>query len=163
MPEITQKIFPCLWFDDKAEEAANFYIETFGNGRIVNVRRAPADYPSGQAGDVLVVIFELFGQRYTGLNGGPTFKFNEAFSLEVRCEDQAEVDKYWEALTAGGGEESVCGWLKDKYGLSWQITPQRLVDLMADPDPDRAKRAMECMMKQKKIIISEIEAAADGK
>lgn len=162
MADLNPKIKPCLWYDMVAEEAAHFYIETFGNGRIIDVMRSTADNPSTKEGAVLTVEFELFGQRLVGLNGGPHFKFTEAVSLMVECEDQAEVDQYWDALTADGGEESMCGWLKDKYGLSWQITPKRLMELNSDPDPARAKRAFECMMTQKKIIIADIEKAADG-
>lgn len=155
------KIIPCLWYDGNAEEAANFYITLFPDSRVDNVVRSPADNPSMKAGGVLVVEFTLAGQPYIGLNGGPQFKFTEAVSFQVRTEDQAETDRLWAALTADGGEESMCGWLKDRWGLSWQITPKRLLALMADPDKDRARRAMEAMLKMRKIDIAEVERAAD--
>lgn len=158
-----QKIVPCLWYDGVAREAAEHYIAVFGNGRILGGEDSPADNPSTKQGEEIVVQFELFGKRFTGLNGGPQFKFNEAVSFQVDCEDQAEVDKYWDGLLAGGGEESQCGWIRDKFGMSWQIVPRRLTELLSDPDPERAKRAMECMMKQVKIDVAELEAAADGK
>jgi predicted 3-demethylubiquinone-9 3-methyltransferase (glyoxalase superfamily) len=156
------KIVPCLWFDGEAEDAANFYVALFPDSRVDNVLRSPADNPSVQEGEVLVVEFTLAGQAYTGLNGGPQFPFTEAVSLQVRTDDQAETDRLWEALTADGGQESVCSWLKDRWGLSWQIAPKRLLELIADPDKDRARRAMEAMMRMKKIDIAAIEKAADG-
>ena len=155
------RIRPCLWYDMNAEEAANFYVSLLPDSRIVNVQRSPADTPSGPAGTVLVVEFILAGEEYIGLNGGPQFPHTEAFSLQVQTEDQAETDRLWDALTANGGEESVCGWLKDRWGLSWQITPRRLLELMADKDEDRARRAMEAMLKMRKIDIAEVERAAD--
>lgn len=157
------KIVPCLWYDGVAREAAEHYIEVFGNGKILGRQDSPADNPSTKAGEEIVVQFELFGCRFTGLNGGPNFKFTEAVSFQVDCEDQAEVDRYWDALLAGGGKESQCGWIYDKFGMSWQIVPRRLTELMSDPDPERAKRAMECMMQQVKINVAELEAAANGK
>lgn len=156
------KIRPCLWFDMNAEEAANFYVSLLPDSRIDNVQRSPADTPSGPAGTVLVVEFTLAGAQYIGLNGGPQFPQTEAFSLQVLTEDQDETDRLWAALTANGGEESVCGWLKDRWGLSWQITPRRLLELMSDPDEGRARRAMEAMLKMRKIDIAEIERAADA-
>lgn len=156
------KITPCLWYDGNAREAADFYITLFPDSRIDNIVRSPADTPSGPEGYEMVVEFTLAGQPYIGLNGGSQFHFTEAVSFQVRTEDQAETDRLWDALIANGGEESVCGWLKDRWGLSWQITPQRLLDLMADPDRGRAKRAMEAMMKMRKIDIAAVEAAADG-
>ena len=158
-----QKIIPCLWYDGDAEEAANFYVTLLPDSRIDNVQRSPADNPSMKAGAVLVVEFTLAGQRYIGLNGGPQFKFTEAVSFQVRTEDQAETDRLWNALVGNGGEESQCGWLKDKWGLSWQITPKRLLELMGDSDRERARRAMEEMLTQRKIDIAAIERAADGK
>jgi predicted 3-demethylubiquinone-9 3-methyltransferase (glyoxalase superfamily) len=156
------KITPCLWYDGNAEEAANFYVTLLPDSRVDNVVHSPADTPSGPEGYVLLVEFTLAGQAYIGLNGGSQFHFTEAVSFQVRTEDQEETDRLWDALIADGGEESVCGWLKDRWGLSWQITPQRLLDLMADSDHGRAKRAMEAMMKMKKIDIAAVEAAADG-
>lgn len=157
-----QKIKPCLWFDGQAEEAANFYVTLFPNSRVTKVWRSPADTPSGPAGMVLTVDFTLDGQEIQGLNGGPEFKFSEAISMSVDCADQAEVDRLWEALTANGGEPSVCGWLKDRWGLSWQIVPRRLIELENDPDPERARRATEAMLKMGKIEIADLEAATDG-
>src|SRR6188472_1180909 len=136
------KIKPVLWFADRAEEAANFYVTLVPNSRVDNVSHAPADTPSGPAGSVLTVDFTLAGQPIQILNGGPEFTLSEAFSLAVECQDQAEVDRLWDALTSNGGQESVCGWLKDRYGLSWQIVPKRLGELLADPDAGRAQRAM---------------------
>ncbi len=156
------KITPCLWYNHNAEEAANFYITLFPDSRIDNVLRSPADNPSTKEGAVLVVEFTLSGQPYIGLNGGPQFPFTEAVSFQVRTQDQAETDRLWDALIANGGEESQCGWLRDRWGLSWQITPQRLLDLMADSDRDRARRTMEAMMKMVKIDIAEVERAAGG-
>jgi predicted 3-demethylubiquinone-9 3-methyltransferase (glyoxalase superfamily) len=156
------KITPCLWFDGQAEEAANFYVTLLPDSRVDKVQRAPADYPSGSAGDVLVVEFTLAGQSFMGLNGGPEFHFTEAVSFSIDCEDQAEVDRLWDALTADGGQPIQCSWLKDKFGLSWQIVPKRLPELLADPDPARAKRAFEAMMTMVKIDVAELERAADG-
>ena len=156
------KITPFLWYDGKAEEAANFYVTLFPDSRVDNVARSPADTPSGPEGYVLLVEFTLAGQPYVGLNGGPQFPFTEAVSFQVRTADQEETDRLWNALIADGGQESACGWLKDRWGLSWQITPQRLLDLISDSDHGRAKRAMEAMMTMKKIDIATVEAAADG-
>jgi len=156
------KITPCLWYDGNAEEAANFYVTLFPDSRVDNVVLSPADNPSMKEGGVLVVEFTLAGQPYIGLNGGPQFPFTEAVSFQVGTEDQAETDRLWDALTANGGQESMCGWLKDRWGLSWQITPKRLLELIADPDKDRARRAMEAMLKMHKIDIAEVERAADG-
>jgi predicted 3-demethylubiquinone-9 3-methyltransferase (glyoxalase superfamily) len=155
-------ITPCLWYNHDAEEAANFYVTLFPDSRVDSVVRSPADNPSTKEGAVLVVEFTLSGQPYIGLNGGPQFPFTEAVSFQVRTQDQAETDRLWDALIANGGEESQCGWLRDRWGLSWQITPQRLLDLMADPDRDRARRTMEAMMKMRKIDIAEVERAADS-
>ena len=155
-----QKITPCLWFESEALEAAEFYTSVFPDSSIVKVQRTPADTPGPKAGSVLMVQFRLAGQDYQALNGGPHDKFNDAISLSVSCNDQTEVDRYWSALTAGGGKPVQCGWLKDKYGLSWQIVPKRLPELLADPDPGKAKRVMEAMMKMVKIDIAVLEAAA---
>lgn len=155
-------IVPCLWYNHDAEEAANFYVTLFPDSRVDSVVRSPADNPSTKEGAVLVVEFTLSGQPYIGLNGGPQFPFTEAVSFQVRTQDQAETDRLWDALIANGGEESQCGWLRDRWGLSWQITPQRLLDLMADSDRDRARRTMEAMMKMVKIDIAEVERAADS-
>src|SRR5687767_13623495 len=157
-----QKIRPCLWYDGTAEEAANFYVTLLPDSRVDNVQRSPADNPSMKEGGVLVVESTLAGQQYIGLNGGPLFHFTEAVSFQVLTEDQAETDRLWEALTANGGEESQCGWLKDRWGLSWQITPKRLLELNSDPDPDKARRAMEKMLTMHKIDIAEVERAAEG-
>jgi len=152
----------CLWFDKQAEEAANFYVALLPNSRIDKVNRSPADYPNGKAGDVLVVEFTLDGRPYLALNGGPNFTFDEAISMVLTTEDQAETDRYWEALLADGGQPSQCGWLKDRFGLSWQVTPRQLPKLLGDPDPARAKRAMEAMMDMVKIDVAALERAADA-
>jgi predicted 3-demethylubiquinone-9 3-methyltransferase (glyoxalase superfamily) len=157
-----RKITPVLWFDGNAEEAAKFYVSLLPDSRIDSVDRSPADTPSGPEGSVITVDFTLAGQHFQGLNGGPDFKFNESVSFSIDCADQAEVDRLWSALTANGGEESVCGWLKDRFGLSWQIIPRRLPQLLADPDPDRARRTMEAMLNKVKIDIAELERAADA-
>jgi predicted 3-demethylubiquinone-9 3-methyltransferase (glyoxalase superfamily) len=156
------KWFPCLWFDGNAEEAASFYVTLLPDSRVDQVWRSPAETPSGPAGMVLTVDFTLAGQRVQGLNGGPEFKFNEATSFVIDCDDQAEVDRLWEALTASGGEPGPCGWLKDRYGLSWQIVPRRLEELLNDLDTERARRAMEAMLKMGKIEVAELERAANA-
>ena len=156
------KIQPCLWYDGDAEEAAAFYVGLLPDSRIERVVKAPADTPSGPEGSVLVVEFTLAGQRYIALNGGPLFRFTEAVSFQILTEDQEETDRLWEALTANGGEESQCGWVKDRWGLSWQITPKRLLELNFDSDPDRARRSMQAMMTMRKIDIAALERAADG-
>jgi predicted 3-demethylubiquinone-9 3-methyltransferase (glyoxalase superfamily) len=150
------KITPFLWFDTQAEEAMHFYISIFPNSKVESVQRAGPDGP------VFTVQFQLDGQRFMGLNAGPRFKFNEAISMFVSCETQAEVDELWGKLTADGGEESMCGWLKDKYGLSWQIVPTALGRLLGDPDPEKSQRVMQAMLKMQKIIIAELEAAHAG-
>lgn len=152
----------CLWFDGKAEEAAEFYASLLPDSHVDRVWRSPADTPSGPAGMVLTVDFTLLGNRVQGLNGGPEFQFNEAVSFVVECADQAEVDRLWEALTADGGEPGSCGWLKDRFGLSWQIVPRQLNELMSDPDSERARRAMEAMMQMGKIEVDEVRRAADA-
>jgi predicted 3-demethylubiquinone-9 3-methyltransferase (glyoxalase superfamily) len=155
-----QKIAPCLWFKDQALEAAQFYTSVFPNSEIGNVQRSSVDYPGGKAGAVLMVSFTIAGQNYQALNGGPHDAFNDSISLSVSCDDQAEVDRLWTALTADGGKPVQCGWLKDKYGLSWQIVPKRLVELMTDPDPAKGKRVMQAMMKMIKLDIAQLETAA---
>ncbi|MFI6993637.1 VOC family protein [Nonomuraea wenchangensis] len=153
---MTQKITTFLWFDNQAEEAAAFYTSLFADSRIVRVQR------DGEAGAAMMVEFELAGQRLLALNGGPHFTFNEAVSLYVNCETQEEVDELWARLTADGGEESQCGWLKDRWGLSWQIVPSRLPELISDPDPGRAERAMKAMLGMRKIDIQALEEAASA-
>ncbi|MGW4698424.1 VOC family protein [Kitasatospora cineracea] len=158
---MAQKITTFLWFDDQAEQAAEFYTSVFEYGRITDVQRY-SDAGPGEAGSVMLVSFELFGQEFLALNGGPAFRFNEAVSLQVDCADQAEVDRYWELLTADGGAPGPCGWLKDRYGLSWQIVPRRMTELLADPDPERARRATAAMLQMGKLDVAALEAAADG-
>jgi predicted 3-demethylubiquinone-9 3-methyltransferase (glyoxalase superfamily) len=152
-----QKITPFLWFDTQAEEAAKFYVSVFPKSKILKTARY-GDAGPGPKGSVMTVEFELEGQRMIALNGGPVFRFTEAVSLVVDCRDQKEVDRYWTKLSQGG-EESMCGWLKDRYGLSWQITPTILGKLVSDPDPKKAKRAMEAMLKMRKIDIAALKAA----
>jgi len=149
----------CLWYDGAAEQAANFYARTFPASSVGAVRRAPADYPNGKEGDVLVVEFTVLGIACIGLNGGPTFQHSEAFSFQVATADQAETDRYWSAIVSNGGKESACGWCKDQWGLSWQITPSALTEAMADPDPAVRKRVFAAMMGMRKIDIAAIEAA----
>ena len=158
MPQ--QRVIPNLCFDTQGLEAADFYGSVFPNSRIVPTARYPEGAP-GPAGEIMTVEYELDGQRYVHINGGPQFTFSEAVSFQITCADQAEVDHYWEKLTEGG-EEGPCGWLKDRYGLSWQIVPTRLKELIGDPDPERSQRAMGAMMKMKKIDIAAIEAAERG-
>jgi len=159
---MTSKITTVLWFDGAAEEAANFYTTLLPDSHVDQVLRAPADNPSSPEGAVLVVDFTLAGQKYAGLNGGPNFKPNEAVSFQIVTEDQAETDRLWNAILGNDGAESMCGWCKDKWGFSWQITPRILLDLMAGDDHDRARRGFEAMMTMRKIDIAAIEAAADG-
>jgi predicted 3-demethylubiquinone-9 3-methyltransferase (glyoxalase superfamily) len=154
-------ITPCLWFDGNAEEAANFYASLLPDSRVDAVHKAPGDYPSGKAGGVLTVQFTLMGRPFLGLNGGPHFKFNEAVSLMIPVKTQAEVERLSNALSAVPDAEQ-CGWVKDRFGLSWQIVPVVLMQLIADPDPARAKRAFDAMMEMKRIDIAAIEAAARG-
>lgn len=152
-----QKISTCLWFDDNAEEAANFYVSLFPESRIVAISRN-GDGGPGPKGSVLVVAFEIAGRRFMALNGGPVFKFNEAISLVVDCDSQQEIDSYWERLSAGGGQTSQCGWLKDKYGVSWQVIPAGMAELMQDPA--RAGRVMQAVMQMQKIDLAKIRQAA---
>jgi predicted 3-demethylubiquinone-9 3-methyltransferase (glyoxalase superfamily) len=152
----------CLWYDGTAEDAAKFYAKTFPDSAVTAVYRAPGDYPSGKQGDVLTVEFTVVGVPCLGLNGGPVVKHSEAFSFQIITDNQAETDRYWNAIVSNGGAESECGWCKDKWGLSWQITPRALVDAMSDPDRAASKRAFEAMMTMKKIDIAAIEAARRG-
>jgi predicted 3-demethylubiquinone-9 3-methyltransferase (glyoxalase superfamily) len=156
------KIKTVLWFDGDAQEAAEFYTSLLPESHVDRVMESPTDTPSGPVGGVLTVDFTLAGQPFQALNGGPDFKFNESVSFMVETEDQAETDRLWNALTSNGGEESVCGWLKDRWGLSWQIIPRRLNELIVDPDPERAKRAFDAMLKMIKIDIAELDRAADS-
>jgi predicted 3-demethylubiquinone-9 3-methyltransferase (glyoxalase superfamily) len=152
----------CLWFDGTALDAAQFYAETFPDSAVGAVFRAPTDYPAGKAGDVLTVQFTVMGIPCLGLNGGPAFRYTEAFSFQVATEDQAETDRLWNAIVGNGGQESECGWCKDKWGLSWQITPRVLSEAIADPDPAVARRAFGAMMGMRKIDVAAIEAAKRG-
>ena len=152
----------CLWYDSQAEEAARFYAATFPDSSVTAVHRAPGDYPSGKQGDVLTVEFTVMGIPCLGLNGGPAFKHSEAFSFQIATTDQAETDRYWNAIVGNGGQESACGWCKDKWGLSWQITPIALTRAISAPDPAAAKRAFDAMMTMGKIDIATIEAALKG-
>jgi predicted 3-demethylubiquinone-9 3-methyltransferase (glyoxalase superfamily) len=159
---MTQKVTPCLWFDGQAEQAARYYVSLLSDSRIDRVVRSPADNPSGPAGMVLTVEFTLAGSKFIGLNGGPQFPFTEAVSFQITCADQAEVDRLWTALS-DGGSPSQCGWLKDRWGLSWQIVPARLFELLNDPDPERSRRAMQAMLTMSKLDIAALERAADGR
>ncbi len=152
----------CLWFDGGAVEAARFYAETFPDSSVGKTFRAPGDFPSGKEGDVLTVEFTVAGIPCIGLNGGPAFKQSEAFSFQIATDDQAETDRLWNAIVKNGGQESACGWCKDKWGLSWQITPRALTAGIADPDPKVAKRVFDAMMQMRKIDIATIEAARRG-
>ena len=152
----------CLWYDQEAEEAANFYAKTFPDSSVDAVHIAPADFPSGKKGDVLTVEFTVFGVRCAGINGGTAFKQTEAFSFQIATTDQAETDRYWNAIVGNGGEESMCGWCKDKWGVSWQITRTVLTKAVGGDDPAAAKRAFDAMMKMKKIDVAAIEAAVRG-
>ncbi|MDB5163446.1 MAG: 3-demethylubiquinone-9 3-methyltransferase [Candidatus Saccharibacteria bacterium] len=159
-----QKISPFLWFDTQAEAAAKLYTSIFKNSKITNTTQYPqsAEEVSGKSeGTVMTVAFELDGVSFTALNGGPNFTFNESVSFVVNCESQEEVDEYWNKLTADGGQESQCGWLKDKFGLSWQIVPTAMGEILSDPDPAKADRAMKAMLQMKKIVIADLEKARD--
>ena len=159
-----QKITPFLWFDDQAEEAVNFYTSIFKNsktGRTLRYTEEAAEQSGRPTGSVLTIEFELEGQRLVALNGGPQFKFNESISLVVNCETQQELDYYWQKLTADGGKESACGWLKDKFGVSWQVTPSVLLDMLHDRDPEKARRVMHAMLQMQKIEIKKLEEACE--
>lgn len=151
----------CLWFDGNAEAAADYYLSVFKDGKLGRVGRYTETGP-GTAGDVMVVEFEINGQKFVGLNGGPQFHFSEAISFQIHCADEAEADYYYDTLTGDGGEESACGWVKDKFGVSWQVIPAGAIDLIADPDPQRAARATAAMMKMKKLDVAQMRRAADG-
>ena len=159
---MTSKNTICLWYDGTAEDAARFYAQTFPDSAVSAIHRAPGDYPSGKQGDVLTVEFTVMGIPCLGLNGGPAFKHDEAFSFQVATDDQAETDRLWNAIVSNGGQESACGWCKDKWGLSWQITPRALIAAITDTDRAAAKRAFEAMMQMTKIDIATIEAARRG-
>jgi predicted 3-demethylubiquinone-9 3-methyltransferase (glyoxalase superfamily) len=164
--ENMQKITPFLWFDDQAEEAAKFYTSVFKDskiGRVLRYDENAAKAAGGPVGSVLTIEFEIEGQKFVALNGGPQFKFNESVSFVVNCETQDEVDCFWDKLTADGGQESACGWLKDKFGLSWQITPTVLIDLLHDNDADKAGRVMKAMLQMQKIDIGKLQDAYAGK
>jgi predicted 3-demethylubiquinone-9 3-methyltransferase (glyoxalase superfamily) len=156
------KIAPCLWFDGQAEQAAQLYTSLFPDSQIDNVNRAPAENPSTGAGDVLTVDFTIAGQRFIGLNGGPDFTFSEAISFTIDCADQAEVDRYWDALIAGGGEPSMCGWLKDRFGVSWQVIPRALPEMLGGSDPEGAARAMKAMLQMTRIDVAKLREAYEG-
>ena len=158
MPKIT----PFLWFDGNAEQAAKFYTSIFPNSRIDKVVNAATDTPSNRKGEVITVEFTLDGSKFVGLNGGPDFKFSEAVSFEIDCQDQAEVDRYWDALVQGGGEHSVCGWLKDKFGLSWQVVPRQLNEMLESDDPAAAERAMKAMLDMTKLDVAKLREAYEG-
>lgn len=166
MPDKIQRISPCLWFDDDAEQAASFYVFIFENSRIMDVSRygeAGYEVHGRPAGSVMTVEFELDGCRFTALNGGPTFTFNEAISLQVNCESQAEVDYYWERLSEGGDEKAQqCGWLKDRYGVSWQIVPSALIRMMLDQDIAKADRVMQAMLRMHRLDIAALQRAYEG-
>ncbi|WP_329388916.1 VOC family protein [Streptomyces sp. NBC_01351] len=151
----------CLWFDDNAEAAADYYVSVFKDGRLGRISRYTEAGP-GTPGSVMVVEFEINGQQFVGLNGGPLFHFSEAISFQINCESESEADYYYEELTKDGGQESACGWVKDKFGLSWQVTPPGAVDLVSDPDPGRAARATAAMLKMKKLDVAEMRRAADA-
>jgi predicted 3-demethylubiquinone-9 3-methyltransferase (glyoxalase superfamily) len=157
---VTQKITTCLWFDSQAEEAAEFYVSVFDGSKVLYVARYGEGGP-GPAGQVMTVEFEIDGRRFTGLNGGPAFTFNESVSFVIDCSSQEEVDRYWSALT-DGGSEGQCGWLKDKYGVSWQVMPSALGQLLGGPDPEGSQRAMQAMLGMRKLDIAELQAAYDG-
>jgi predicted 3-demethylubiquinone-9 3-methyltransferase (glyoxalase superfamily) len=160
--KMKQKITPYLWFNDNAEEAVNFYVSLFGDSKILEVARYPEGAPRPK-GTVMNMAFQLAGQRFIALNGGPHHQLNEAFSLFVDCDNQQEVDSLWEKLTSGGGSPSQCGWLKDRFGLSWQIIPSALVQLMSDPDPEKSQRVVQAMFTMQKIDIATLKRAHSGR
>ncbi|MFG2295925.1 VOC family protein [Streptomyces sp. NPDC048603] len=151
----------CLWFDGQAEAAVDYYLSVFKDGRRGRVGRY-TDAGPGEPGSVMVVEFEINGQKFVGLNGGPEFIFNEAISFQIHCADEAEADYYWDALTSGGGQEVACGWVKDRFGVSWQVIPAGAIELLSDPDPERAGRATRAMMQMKKLDVAAMRRAADG-
>jgi len=155
------KITTCLWFDGQAEEAANFYASLFPDSSVKAVHRAPGDYPAGKEGNVLTVEFTVLGMDFLGLNAGPQFKFDEAISFQVHTENQEETDRYWNAIVGNGGEESMCSWCKDRFGLSWQIVPKRLTELMSKTDPVKSKAAFNAMMRMRKIDIAALDRAVE--
>jgi predicted 3-demethylubiquinone-9 3-methyltransferase (glyoxalase superfamily) len=155
------KTIPCLWFDNQAQQAAELYTSLFPNSRITGVTHYGPDTP-GPEGKVMTVDFELDGQQYVGLNGGPLFTFSEAVSFQIMCRDQEEIDHYWDGLSGDGGQEGPCGWVKDRFGLSWQVVPTALPELLNDPDAERAQRAMQAMLKMRKLDVDELRRAADG-
>ena len=157
------KISPCLWFDGNAEEAARFYTSIFPDSRIDSIQHSSVDYPGGKVGGVILVEFTLAGSSYQALNGGPHDKFNDAISLSVSCKDQAEVDKLWDALVADGGKAVQCGWLKDKFGVSWQIVPEEMETMLRHKDPIKSKRVMEAMMKMVKLDVAKLKNVFEGK
>ena len=158
MPRIT----PCLWFDGQAEEAAAFYASVFPDCEVVSVTPAPGDNPSTRAGEVLMVTFTIAGQPFTALNGGPQFQLSEAVSFEIDCADQTEADRYWDALVQGGGEHSQCGWLKDRFGVSWQVIPRQVGDYLGGPDPAGAARAMQAMLEMSRLDVEALRRAYEG-
>lgn len=162
MPEIRTKIAPCLWFANDGEEAAKFYVSLLPNSRIDRVQKSPIDYPGGKAGSVLVIEFTLAGQRFQALNGGEKAVYTQALSLSIDCTDQQEVDRIWDAFLKNGGKEVACGWITDRWGVSWQVVPSILPRLLADPDVAKAGRAMAAMMDMVKLDVAKIEAAAKG-
>ncbi len=158
MPRIT----PCLWYDGRAREAAEFYASVFPDCEVVGGSLAPGDNPSTKAGEELMVTFTIAGQTFTALNGGPQFPFTEAISLEIDCADQAEADRYWDALVEGGGEHSQCGWLKDRFGVSWQVIPRGIGDYLGGPDPEGRARAMGAMLRMTRLDVEELRRAYEG-
>lgn len=160
--KIAQKIEPCLWYDGNAEEAANFYVSVFPNSQIDDVLRSALDWPAGKAGDAILVSFTIAGLKFLALNGGSDEPFNNSVSLSINCEDQAEVDHYWDALMASGGSPFACGWLQDRFGLRWQVVPVELMEMMRDNDPEKAARVMGAMMQMVKFDVAELKKAYEG-
>lgn len=156
---IVTRLTPCLWYDGRAEEAANLYVSIFPDSRIEEILRSPSDNPSVREGEALLVRLSLFGQPFIALNGGPQFSFTEAISFQIDCADQAETDRYWEQLVAGGGEHGQCGWLKDRFGVSWQVIPREMNRYIGGPDPDGARRAMQAMLAMTRLDVAAMRAA----